>query len=178
MNKTASSSTKMLVEGAMMIAIATILSFLKITTPLWVNGGSITAASMVPILIFAYRWGGTKGIFVGAIYGTLQFIISPYAAHVASIVLDYPLAFGGIGAMGYIANKSSSDRTVFIGIAVGLLLRLLGHFLSGVIFFAEYAPEGMNPFVYSALYNGSFILPEILISCVVFKLLRKTVDAL
>lgn len=172
------SSTKMLVEGAMMIAIATVLSFLKFNTPLWVNGGSVTAASMVPILIFAYRWGGAKGIFVGAVYGLLQFFIEPYAAHPLSVIMDYPLAFAGIGIFGFFAAKGASLSKIYTGIVAALGFRFLAHFLSGFIFFAMYAPEGMNPIYYSLIYNGSYMLPEIIISCVVFTLLRKPMDQL
>lgn len=178
MERTQSNNVRMLVEGAMMIAIATILSFLKFQTPFWANGGSITVASMVPILVFAYRWGGIKGIFVGAVYGLLQFIISPYAAHPMSIALDYPLAFGAIGLMGFFANrqKMDSDATIYLGIVIALTGRLVFHFLSGVIFFASYAPEGWNPYWYSIVYNASYMVPEMIISCIVFKLLRTQID--
>lgn len=163
----------MLVEGAMMIAIATVLSFIKMKTPLWVNGGSVTAGSMIPILIFAYRWGGARGILVGAVYGLLQFFIEPYAAHPLSIILDYPLAFGLIGLMGFFANQSSKVSSIVTGVTVGLFGRFMAHFLSGFIFFAAYAPEGTHPVVYSLIYNGSYMLPEIVISIVIFLLLRK-----
>lgn len=166
-------STKMLVEGAMMIAIATVLSFIKMQTPLWINGGSVTAGSMIPLLIFAYRWGGTRGMFVGAVYGLLQFFIEPYAAHPLSIVLDYPLAFGLIGMAGYLANAGASSIKVAYGITLGLFGRFMAHFLSGFIFFASYAPEGTHPVLYSLIYNGSYMVPELVISLVIFFLLKK-----
>ncbi|OJV62449.1 MAG: energy-coupled thiamine transporter ThiT [Clostridiales bacterium 38-18] len=178
MERKSSISTKMLVEGAMMIAIATVLSYLKIQTPLWVNGGSVTAASMVPIMVFAYRWGGAQGLFVGAIYGLLQFIIEPYAAHPLSVILDYPLAFGFIGLFGFFAKKGSAISNVVLGAVVALGMRFVAHFLSGFIFFAAYAPEGMNPIYYSMIYNGSYMVPELIISLAVFLLLRKPVDQL
>ena len=171
-------STKMLVEGAMMIAIATVLSFIKMKTPLWVNGGSVTAGSMIPILIFAYRWGGARGILVGAVYGLLQFFIEPYAAHPLSIILDYPLAFGLIGVMGFFANQESGAASIITGVTVGLLGRFMAHFLSGFIFFAAYAPEGTHPVLYSLIYNGSYMLPEIAISIAIFLLLRKPLTSI
>lgn len=181
MERTQSTSTRMLVEGAMMIAIATVLSFVKFQSPFWANGGSITAASMVPLLVFAYRWGGVRGIFVSAVYGIIQFIMGPYAAHPMSIILDYPLAFGAIGAMGFFATryKTPDDIQIFTGITIALGLRMLAHFLSGVIFFASYAQElNMNPFVYSIVYNATYMVPEIIISCVVFKLMKKAIDGI
>ena len=171
-------STKMLVEGAMMIAIATVLSFIKFKSPLWVNGGSVTAASMVPLIIFAYRWGGVKGIFVGAVYGLLQFAIEPYAAHPLSVIIDYPLAFGLIGLSGFFGKHGSPVPTVITGITIGLAGRFLAHFLSGFIFFASYAPEDMNPVWYSFIYNGSYMLPELIITASVFLLMRKTIDVI
>lgn len=171
-------STRMLVEGAMMIAIATVLSFIKMKTPLWVNGGSVTAGSMIPILVFAYRWGGVRGMFVGAVYGLLQFFIEPYAAHPLSVIIDYPLAFAAIGVMGFMANDKSSPAKVITAITVALGLRFVAHFLSGFIFFASYAPEGTHPVLYSLIYNASYMVPEIIISIVVFMLLRKTLGNL
>jgi thiamine transporter len=163
----------MLVEGAMMIAIATVLSFIKMKTPLWVNGGSVTAGSMIPILVFAYRWGGVRGMFVGAVYGLLQFFIEPYAAHPLSVIIDYPLAFAAIGLMGFVSNAKSSTSKVVTGITIALGMRFMAHFLSGFIFFASYAPEGTHPVIYSLIYNASYMVPELIISVVVFMLLRK-----
>lgn len=171
-------STKMLVEGAMMIAIATVLSFIKFKTPLWLNGGSVTAGSMVPLIIFAYRWGGVQGMFVGAVYGLLQFAIEPYAAHPLSVIIDYPLAFGLIGMAGFFIKQSASVSKVVTGITIGLTGRFLAHFLSGFIFFASYAPETMHPVWYSFVYNGSYMLPELIITASVFLLMRKTIDVI
>ncbi|GAB6107708.1 energy-coupled thiamine transporter ThiT [Fusibacter bizertensis] len=178
MERKSSISTKMLVEGAMMIAIATVLSFLKMKTPLWVNGGSVTAGSMIPLLVFAYRWGGTKGMFVGAVYGIIQFMIEPYAAHPLSVILDYPLAFAMIGTFGYFANKKSTTAQVAVAATIALGMRFMAHFLSGFIFFASYAPEGTNPVVYSLIYNGSYMVPELVISTVIFFLIRKPIEGI
>ena len=113
-------TTRMLVEGAMMIAIATVLSFIKFKSPLWINGGSVTAASMLPLIVFAYRWGGVSGIFVGAVYGLLQFAIEPYAAHPLSVFLDYPLAFGLLGLAGFFMKNKSGLISIVLGITVGM----------------------------------------------------------
>ncbi len=171
-------TTRMLVEGAMMIAIATVLSFIKFKSPLWINGGSVTAASMLPLIVFAYRWGGVSGIFVGAVYGLLQFAIEPYAAHPLSVFLDYPLAFGLLGLAGFFMKNKSGLISIVIGITVGMAGRFIAHFLSGFIFFAEYAPEDMNAVWYSFVYNGSYMLPELFLTIIAFILVRKTIDAL
>ncbi|SHM58746.1 thiamine transporter [Caldanaerovirga acetigignens] len=149
-------SLSTLIEGALMVGIATTLSFVKIFQAPY--GGSVTLGSMVPILLYSMRNGASKGIVAGASYGLLQLIIEPYIVHPVQVILDYPLAFGLLGLAGLFNKK------VWTGITVGILGRFFSHFLSGVIFFGSYAPEGMNAFVYSALYNGAYLLPELAIS--------------
>lgn len=171
MEKKSLFTTRMLVEGAMMIAIATILSFIKVAEMPY--GGSVTAGSMVPILVFAYRWGGVRGMFVGMVYGLIQFMINPYSAHPISVLLDYPVAFGALGTLGFFANRESGLPKIATGIIVAIGLRFVSHFLSGIIFFYMYAPEGMSPVLYSAGYNAFYLVPEMIISFGVFLLLRK-----
>ncbi|MCG0275315.1 MAG: energy-coupled thiamine transporter ThiT [Thermosediminibacteraceae bacterium] len=145
-----------LIEGALMIAIATILSFIKpYQAPF---GGSVTLGSMVPILLYSMRNGAAKGILAGVAYGLLQLVIEPYIVHPVQVILDYPLAFGLLGLSGLFGKR------IVAGVTVGILGRFLSHFLSGVIFFESNAPEGMNVLFYSAAYNGSYLLPELVIS--------------
>lgn len=173
MERASSKNVRILVEGAMMIAIATILSFIKVADMPY--GGSITAASMVPILIYAYRWGGSKGLLVGSVYGIIQFLIDPYAAHPISVLLDYPVAFGVLGVIGFVAHRDSNMIKIFTGIVIAIGLRFVAHYFSGVIFFGMYAPESMSPYWYSLVYNGAYLVPEMIISCVVFALLYKQI---
>jgi thiamine transporter len=79
--------------------------------------------------------------------------------------LDYPLAFGALGLAGLFR------RYPLVGVAAALVARFISHFLSGVLFFWMYAPEGMSPIVYSAIYNGSYILPEMVISGIIIYLI-------
>lgn len=176
MERDSSLRVRMLVEGAMMIAIATILSFIKVAEMPY--GGSVTAGSMVPILIYAYRWGGTQGILAGVVYGIIQFIIGPYAAHPISILLDYPVAFGLLGIMGYVAHKTEDVKKIFVGVAIAIAGRFIAHFISGVVFFGMYAPEGMSPVLYSAGYNAAYLVPEMVISMVAFALIYKQLNKL
>lgn len=170
MERASSIKVKMLVEGAMMIAIASILSMIKVFEMPY--GGSVTAASMVPIMIYAYRWGGAQGILAGCVYGILQFVLGPYAAHPLSIVLDYPVAFGCLGLTGYIAHKTEDIKLMLLGIALAVSGRFLAHFISGFVFFYMYAPESMSPVIYSLVYNANYLVPEMVISMTVFSLLR------
>lgn len=162
-------SIRMLAEAGAMIAMAQVLSYLKIYEAPY--GGSITAGSMVPILFFAIRWGVGPGLLAGTVYGVLQFLLGgSYAIHPLSIVLDYLLAFGLLGLAGMF-NKSMVG--IFLGVFVGIFGRFLASFLSGVTIWASYAPETMNPVTYSILYNGSYLLPEMIISFILVTLLYR-----
>jgi len=157
-------STKIIAETVMFVALATVLSNIKIfSLP---QGGSVTAASMVPILWLALRRGPKVGLFAATVYGVVQFALQPYILHLAQVLLDYPLAFGLLGLAGFFQKRP------FIGVTVGITGRFLAHFLSGVIFFASYAPEGVHPVVYSAVYNGGYLLVELMISIYVIYLLQ------
>lgn len=168
-------NVKMLAEGGIMIALATILSYIKLfKAP---QGGSITAGSMVPIMIFAMRWGVGPGLLVGGLYGLLQCVLDPQVYYPVQFFLDYPIAFGFLGLAGIakMGNKQLSNKDYFM-IVLGVLLaiggRFVSHLLSGVIFFAEYAGD-QNPWLYSTLYNGGYLLPEFIISSVILVLLWK-----
>ena len=165
-------NTKQLVVAALCIALSFVLSYIKIyELP---NGGSITPASMLPILLFAYIYGPVKGFLVAFAYSLLQMTQGMYIVHWAQFLLDYVFAFTVLGAAGFFRKSFLS------GILAGGLLRYLCAFLSGVIFFAEYAPEGQSAFVYSLLYNASYMVPEILICMGIYLLpgMRRTVDML
>jgi thiamine transporter len=163
-------NVKMIVEGGVMIALAMILSYIKIyELP---NGGSVTAASMVPIMIFAYRWGVKQGILVGAVYGVLQFILGPkYSMHWVSIILDYVAGFGVLGFAG--AFGKGPVRGI-IGVTFASFLRLICSTISGVVVFASYAPAGQDPLIYSIAYNSSYMVPEFIVSAVVFGIIVKS----
>jgi thiamine transporter len=153
-------STKALVEAGVMIALAQVLSYVRIFEAPF--GGSVTAGSMVPILFFAIRWGVGPGMLAGAVYGVLQFLLGPkYSMHILSILLDYIVAFGLLGLAGMF-NKSM--KGILLGVTAGVFGRFVSSVLSGVIVFGAYTPETMNPWVYSIIYNGSYLLPELAIS--------------
>jgi len=150
------SRTLVLAEIVVFVALSTALSYIKLfTLP---QGGSVTAASMVPILWLALRRGTKIGLFAGAVYGLVQLAVEPFIVHPAQVLFDYPIAFGALGLAGLFQKRP------FIGINIGIAGRFLSHFISGIIFFANYAPEGMSPIIYSAIYNGSYLLPELAIS--------------
>lgn len=162
----ATSSTKIIAEVVSFVALATALSYIKVfSLP---QGGSVTAGSMVPILWLALRRGAKVGLFAAVVYGLVQLAVEPFIYHPAQVLLDYPIAFGMLGLAGFFQNRP------FVGVNVGIWGRFVAHFISGVIFFGSYAPEGMSPIVYSAFYNGGYILPELAISIYIVYLLQES----
>jgi thiamine transporter len=123
---------------------------------------------MVPIIWLALRRGPKVGLFAAAVYGLVQLVIGPYIFHPAQVLLDYPIAFGMLGLAGFFQKRP------FLGVNVGIIGRFLAHFFSGIIFFADYAPEGMHPAIYSAVYNGGYLLVELAISIYVVYLLQES----
>lgn len=171
-------STKMLVEAGIMIALALVLDKIKIyEAP---QGGSVTAGSMVPIFIFAFRWGLIPGITAGAVFGILQLLLGGWIFSPAQAILEYPIAFGCLGLAGMFSNKVSNIKGtnalgVGLGVLLGIGLRFICHLLAGVIFFAEYAGS-QNPWIYSLIYQASYLVPEFIITTIVLYLLWKPLN--
>jgi thiamine transporter len=165
---------KKLVFGGMCVALSFILSYFKIFS--MPQGGSITVASMLPLILYAFVCGPVAGITAGVAYGFLQFFQDAYSAHWMSIFLDYPLAFGCLGLAGCIPSKFKSLEVRFVlASLVAVVGRLIMHVLSGAIFFHMYAPEGMNPWFYSLfVYNGPFMSVEFVLVVLIGLILLKT----
>jgi thiamine transporter len=153
--------TKVLVYGSLCVALSFLLSYIRLFR--MPQGGSVTLAGMLPIIIFAVAFGPLPGILAGFALGLLNLIQDPYIVHWMQIFLDYPLAYGALGLAGIYRKHLS--LSAFIG-GFG---RLAMSFLSGVIFFREFTPEGWNDYIYSIVYNGSFIGAEILIIIVLLQ---------
>jgi len=162
--------TKILAEAIVFIALANALyiisklylPFLKLP-----QGGSITLASMVPLLWFALRRGPRWGVEAGLVYGLVHMAISGEIYYPTQVVLDYPLAFGALGLAG------AFKKHPIVGVGVGIAGRFICHFTSGVIFFGQYAWEGWNVIAYSAAYNATYLVPEFIVSAIVMYILLK-----
>ena len=158
-------TTKKLVYSALGIALALVTSYIK----LWEMpmGGSVTLLSMLFICLIGYWYGLKYGLIAGIAFGLLQFVIDPYMISVPQVILDYPLAFGALGLSGLFCDKR-------FGLQIGYVLGVIGRFvcstLSGVIFFADYAPEGMNPWVYSIAYQGSYLGAELVLTLIIISI--------
>lgn len=172
MNTTSHLRVRMLCEGALMVALAQILSYVKLAEA--PNGGSITFA-MFPILFFAVRWGLSSGLMAGFVFGLLQLIFDgAYAWGWQSMLLDYLAAFTPLGLAGLFKGKSWG---LFAGTILGCAGRFVIHYISGVTIYKIVAPtEFLNwtfssPSLYSIVYNGSYMLPNTIIALVMAGLL-------
>jgi len=156
-------------EIGLAVALVVILDFLKIwRAP---QGGSVTLA-LVPLMVVAFRHGLPAGVMAGGIAGVVKLFLGPYIVHPVQAILDYPLAFLLVGLAGLFYSgfqRSENKKYIFLagGVALGFFARFLSHFLSGVVFFGHFAPEGTPVVLYSLTYNLSFIIPEALLTFVV-----------
>ena len=155
-----------LTEGAIMVALAFVLSFVKLyELP---NGGSLTPA-MFPILFFSLRWGLGRGLTAGFVFGLLQLIFDgAYAWGWQSMILDYLLAFAPLGLAGLFKGKAWG---IFPGTVIGCIGRFAVHYISGVTIYRIIEPTAIpglgtfdNAAVYSLVYNGSYMIPNMLLA--------------
>ena len=156
-------STRTLIVVALMLALTLILHQLRIYH--FPQGGSVTPGAMVPLLLLSYRYGSGIGALAGFLYGLLNMIQDPFILHPVQVLFDYPLPFMAIGLAG------AFSRHLLLSTALAFLGRFLCHFISGIVFFSSYAPEGISPALYSLTVNASLMLPECLICCLILKLL-------
>lgn len=163
-----------LCEGAIFIALAQVLSYLKLyELP---QGGSITI-EMLPIFLYCARWGFGPGMLASFAYSILQALLSStYAWTWQSLIGDYLLAFTALGLAGSCAKLKGG---FFYGTVVGSVARFLVHYVVGATVWAEYMPETFfgltmtTPWFYSALYNASFMLIDMVLVLVIGALLWK-----
>ncbi|MCD7722715.1 MAG: energy-coupled thiamine transporter ThiT [Clostridiales bacterium] len=168
-------TTRRLTETAIMIALATCLSYVTLfSAPM---GGSITLFSQVPIIIIGYRYGVKWGAATGVVYGILQMLlqglgnfayVKGFLAYLVLIFADYVIAFAVLGIGGAIFRKTISNQTaaLALGGVMASLLRFICHFISGVTIWGEYADGWQSVWVYSLGYNGFYMLFEGIISVV------------
>lgn len=171
------STTKKMVEGAAMVALATVLSYIRVFKLPW--GGSVTLLSMLPIFVYSIRWGLKHGFMVSFAYSLIQLIqgiidglfgwgLTPVML-IACIFLDYILAFSVLGIAGIFRKKKLAGN--ICGIVIASVLRFFIHFLSGVIIWKSYGElwsgfSTESSVVYSLLYNGAYMLPELVLTLV------------
>ena len=169
--------TRAMVECALMIALGTVLAQIKIWQMPY--GGSVTLVSCLPFILVSYRHGIKWGLGAGIVNGCLQMMTGFWAppagtitALVACILLDYLLGFGVLGTASAFSKPFKNKKAgVAFGIAMAMVGRFLCSFLSGALLWGSYQSyyewaEGMSVWMYSFIYNGSYMLPEMIITVV------------
>lgn len=165
-----------IVYGGVATALAFVLSFLKFSPVQY--GSSITLASMVPLVLYAYFFGFAKGLVVGVVYGLLQFVQDPYILTPVTFVLDYILAFSSI-AIAAVSKKIIKNEcgALCLGATFTYALRFLFHFVSGIVYFNMGAVWADIPaesaIVYSLIYQTVYLLPDFALCLVALFTLSK-----
>lgn len=174
--KSKRSVARILAEGGVCIALSIALSYLKIPIGMEFGGfgGSIDLV-MIPLIVFAVRAGLGWGVGAGLIFGTLKFIFANGAAiNWISIIFDYSVAYAMVGLAGLLHKN---PKLLPLAALVGCLGRFAIHFISGVTVYAEYLPESFmgvdkpSVWLYSLLYNGTYMLPNTILAVVICGLL-------
>lgn len=164
--------------AAVCIALSFALSYIQFfKMPM---GGSITFASTLPIMLFSYIYGSRKGVLAGLIYGALQAVQDPWILHPAQFLLDYGVAYAGIGAAGCLKDfglfKNNPRAQFSLGAVIAGVLRFISHFFSGAFAFGSFGagyadeygiPALNNPYVYSLVYNMMYVIPDLLIVIII-----------
>jgi len=149
------------------------LSLWKITLPWNFAGGSVSLV-MLPLFVLSLRRGVLAGVCAGAMFGVFEYFREPFFVHPAQVLLDYPLAFAACGIAGL--GRASVQSLLHNGtpakaglatvpwVIAGGAGRFAFAFFSGIIFFGANAPEGQPVWIYSAVYNASYVVPS-LVAC-------------
>lgn len=166
-----------LTECALLTALALALSYLEIPIGFAFGGfGGSLSLAMIPVVFYGLRWGPVWGLGSGLVMGTLKFFFTAGAGITwQSILLDYTLAYMLVGLSGVVRGR---DNLAWLGALIGCLGRFAIHFISGVTIYAEYVEpifgwNGTSSVIYSILYNGSYMLPNTILTVAIVLILQK-----
>ena len=192
-----------LTQCAVMLALSVALSFVKLwSMPL---GGSVTLVSMLPICLIAIKFGLPQGLGTAFVYSLFQLLqaiaegdvfiyCEGWVTVVICVFFDYLLPFTVLGLAGLFKDfrllrkkkngeyKEIRHFGIYLGLSLSVFLRFVCHFVTGVFIWGQWAPEGMGKFAYSLLYNGGYLLPELILTLTVSALvlanseMRKILD--
>ena len=163
--------TRTIAMAGVCTALSFVLSYVKFEGA-WLQGGSITLVSFLPICLFSYTYGMKKGLIVGFVYGLLQAIQDPFIVHPAQFLLDYPIAFSMIALSGLLTDLNVLSNLPRLKFTIGAILtgtfRYIAHVLSGTFAFGAYAADegAANFLIYSLGYN-SYVFIDIALVIVV-----------
>ena len=173
------SKTRIMTEGAMMIALSTVLSMVKVFTMPY--GGSVTLLSMLPLILMSFRHGTKWGLGIAFVHSLLQILLDvssvaaagSLGAQIGCVLLDYVLAFTALGLADAFAKPFSNNKLIAVAVATfGVcFLRFLCSFFSGWLLWGSYKDyydwaKDLPVWLYSLIYNGSYMLPETIVTIV------------
>ena len=166
---------KILTECAVMVALAFALSCAKLfEMPL---GGSVTVASMLPVMLIGVKYGTPVGLVCAFAYSLLQCLqalitgnVFPYCETsltlIVCLLFDYLVPFTLLGFSGIFRKfpiLKSDDGNIVLGMSLVVFARFICHFITGVVIWGQWAPDGMGKFLYSFLYNGAYLSVDFII---------------
>ena len=170
MQKNKISSVQRLAECAIMLALAVVLNeFTPFKLPF---GGSVTFFAQLPIVVISYRHGLRWGLLTGFAMGVIEMLfglenfsyVTGIAAYLILIFADYVVAFSALGLGGLFRKRIKNQALALAaGGALVSVIRFVCHFISGVTIWGGYA-EDTPVAIYSLTYNGSYMLPELIIT--------------
>ncbi|MBQ2617067.1 MAG: energy-coupled thiamine transporter ThiT [Synergistaceae bacterium] len=158
-------NTVAMVECALCIALSFVLTKVNLFT--MPQGGSVDF-ELVPLILFTYRRGWKWGLIAGTMEGVLRILLGAYFLNVAQVILDYPLAYSFVGL--------TDLHPFWLGLIAAWAGMIASSVVSGAIFFAQYAPEGQNPWVYSLFYNAPVLGAKYIVSGIAAFILWKILE--
>ena len=182
MEKSRYSLARTIAECAVMVALAVILSILKLADLPY--GGSITMASKLPLIIIGYRHGIKWGFVSSFVYGAMELVLGlntlSYVTGVASVIavilLDYIVAFGVIGLSAIVRNAKTEKEAFVFGSLIACFARYICHVISGATVWAGLSIPTAAALSYSLIYNATYMVPETLILAVTAYFIGSSID--
>ena len=156
-------TTGMLINVALMLALAIVLHQLRLFH--MPQGGSITLGAMVPLLFLTYRYDAGIGCLAGFLYGMINLMQDAFIVHPLQVLFDYPLPYMALAVAAAVPGR------LYAGAVLAFSARFLCHYISGVVFFGSYAPPDMSPYLYSLVFNATYLVPEAIICLVILRIL-------
>lgn len=161
-------STKQLVFCAMALALGFVTSYIKLFELPF--GGSVTAFSMLFVVLIGYWYGPKTGLLIGFVYGIMQFLQGPYVLSLFQVCCDYLLAFTALGIAGFFRN---SKNGLLKGYLIAILVRGFFHALGGYLYWMDYMPDEFPKALaalYPIVYNYSYILAEGILTAILISI--------
>lgn len=156
-------TTSMLINVALMLALTIVLHQLRIFH--MPQGGSVTLGAMVPLLFLTYRYGAGIGCLAGFVYGVINLMQDAFIVHPLQVLFDYPLPYMALAIAAAVPGR------IYLGAALAFTARFLCHYISGVVFFGSYAPPDTSPYLYSLVFNATYLVPEAVICLLLLRIL-------